>query len=268
MESGQTSIMTFAASQSDASKDAYSESDLRLALGPNAEDYLGYIERRKRLGVLALWGWNWWGLLMPLPWFFYRKLWRLGAVLLLLPLLLDTQFGWDAEIGFVLAAIIAAFGKPLVLEQTMHKLREATALGLGSAEGAERLRRAGGVSRIGALLGVLLSASYIYLAYGSPVPAPLPGCQAQPVVRMVLQIAEQDLAHVIPSDRQIELRDAVPAEANAGAGRLCYGDVVAAELVLPVQYRVTWLSRAERLITVDLKSRPRPEIDTDQGGSQ
>ena len=258
---GRPTSMTFLATDPSPAAEDYSEADLRLALGQNAEPYLGYVERRRRHGVLALWGWNWWGLLMPLPWFFYRKLWCIGASVLLLPLLLDTEFGWDAKIGFALAAVLAACGKPLVLERARRKLREATALGLGAADGAERLRRAGGVSRTGALLGVLLTASYMLLAFGSPIPGPLPACQAQPVVRIVLDIAQQDLKGAIPPDQPIELRTPTPVEDDDGAGRLCTGDVVAAGLIIPVEYRVTWLSRARRLITVDLHSRPGAQSD-------
>ena len=97
--------------QADASKDdraPVGEEDLRLYLGPNADAYLAVRDRSRRLGHPITWSWNWWGLLFPVPWLFYRKLWAIGGALIVLSVLLESLTGTGTKSGLVVAALIGA----------------------------------------------------------------------------------------------------------------------------------------------------------------
>jgi hypothetical protein len=92
----------------DAAPAAFGEDALRLYLGRNSGPYVAFWERAQASDHPFVWSWNWWGLLFPLPWLFYRKLYAVGAVVVLLPVLLDALMGIGTKIGFLLAALVAA----------------------------------------------------------------------------------------------------------------------------------------------------------------
>jgi len=91
----------------DTAPAAFGEDGLRLYLGANPGPYVAFWERARASGHPFVWSWNWWGLLFPLPWLFYRKIWAVGAAVVLLPVLLDTMIGFGAKAGFVFLSISA-----------------------------------------------------------------------------------------------------------------------------------------------------------------
>jgi len=240
----------------DTAPAAFGEDGLRLYLGPNPGPYVAFWERARASGHPFVWSWNWWGLLFPLPWLFYRKLWAIGAAVVLLPVLLDALIGFGAKAGFVLAALVAAGGKPLVVERAERKTRTIDALGLLSQESIDRLRRAGGVSRPGAVIGALLMASVLALAVHDALPVRLPGCAAPMVREVVIDIARDNAAMTGLGAQVLRLEKIRQAAvAGEGHGRLCHAELRGGGESLPVEYDLLWRARDEGSFVVDLRFR-------------
>jgi hypothetical protein len=180
------------------------------------------------------------------------------VALILIPVLLDAVYGFGTQMGIALAALIAAWGKPLVIERAERKVRQLDGLGLVSQHSIEWLRRAGGVSLPGALLGALLTlASFGLYLYGN-FPAQLPGCAAPMVRATVLDIARDNAEQTgLPAD-QVELAD-VRQDGLAGSGpgpsRLCSAELRAVAGRVPVEYQIFWQSRGEGRYVIDLRLR-------------
>lgn len=227
------------------------EADLRLFIGPNAEDY---IETWTRAGGHPfVWSWNWWGFLFPIPWLFYRKLWNIGSLLILVPALIEAITGRGTEAGLLLAMVIAALGKPLVLERGERKVRKVEALGLLSQDSAEMLRRAGGVSRAGAVYGAILLVTTLGLSLYRQWPASLPGCDDAVVQDTVLDIAHDNSERTGLEGGALSLDGIRQISGIGTTSRICAADLRAGGGGIPVEYEIVWLSRADGRYVVDLR---------------
>ena len=232
------------------------EDDLRLALGPNGEPYLA-LWRRAGRAWLGLYGsWCWWGFLTPLPWLFYRKLWAVGSLLLLLPILSEAVLETGAKAGFGLMALVGALGMPLVIERCQRKVRRVQAMGLPAGEAIEQLRQAGGVSLAGAVFGGLLTLSYLILVFGYHRPLALPACDDPVVTDTAMAIAHDSAADIgfDPADLRLE----EIAEQEAGRGRICWAVLRSRDKRMAVAYDVIWQDKARHTISVDLTTRADP----------
>jgi len=158
--------------------------DLRAFFGPRADAFLGTYETMRR-GLngprLYVRSWCWPGFFCAFAWFFYRKRYAEGAILVLLPLLTRMLFGltfgvgaWAAFAVCAAVAVSAAAGavKPYYVQAGLRRILKADALCLSGAERSDYLRRAGGVSVAGGAIagfgyfGVLA----LVLAWPSPPP--------------------------------------------------------------------------------------------------
>ena len=229
------------------------EDDLRLALGPNAEPYVKLWRRSRRVWLTAYGSWCWWGFLIPLPWLFYRKLWAVGSVLVVLPILAEAVLGTGARAGFGLSALVGAFGMPLVLDRCRRKARRVQSLGLPAGNAIEYLRRAGGVSIPGAVFGFVLTLSYFTVVFGYTKPLVLPNCDDPAVTEVALAIARDSATSLgfDPADLRLE----GIAEQDADDGRLCWAVLRSGSRRLEVAFAVTWQDKASYTIAVDLRKR-------------
>ncbi len=140
------------------------ERDLHLFMGPRAEKYLG-VFRRADFGFLGdklrpragrgLLSWHWPAFLVPIPWLFYRKLYIEGAAILAVFMLVPLVLPAAGYSGAAAAVVIAMIAKRLYVEHALKRIRHADTLGLAPQAREEYLRRAGGVSVPGAVLGSL-----------------------------------------------------------------------------------------------------------------
>jgi hypothetical protein len=110
----------------------------------------------------------WPGLLAPQAWFLYRKMYVWAALVSAGPLLLAyiPQFGWMTWGG----ALIGAFGLRLYLtyaRRTIAQIRETAA---DEAEAQALILRAGGVSRIGAIIGLAYAFSSFVMSLKAGAP--------------------------------------------------------------------------------------------------
>lgn len=232
------------------------EADLRLYLGENPDPYITLWDRIRASGHPFVWSWNWWGLLFPVPWLFYRKLWPVGAALVLLPVLLDAMIGFGSRSGILMAALVAANGKALVVERAERKIRAVNALDLMSQESIERLRRAGGVSRPGAVIGALLMIAGLSLTIYDSLPTRLPGCAATVIRGVVLEIAAANPDMIGLRSRKPRL-DKVRQQGTVidGDGRLCHAELRAGGKSVAIEYDIVWQAATGRQFAVDLRLR-------------
>lgn len=113
--------------------------------------------------------WCWPALVFGFAWFFYRKLWAMGAVLLILPIVLGYFLSaHGGAIGISAASTILA--KNLYVQHAVTRIAKIRAAGGGAPE----IAAAGGVSvaggAIGGVLFALALAAVIWsVASGAPV---------------------------------------------------------------------------------------------------
>jgi hypothetical protein len=140
-------------------------SDLRTFFGPRADIYLAIYEKM-RPGAPGHTPfprtWNWTVFLTTFPWFFYRKMYAVGSVVVLIPVVLGL-FGVTAGMGGAMAGL-AIVAKTIYVQAALHRLLKVDALGLTGAEREDYLRRAGGVSVVAGVLAGILFAAMVGLA--------------------------------------------------------------------------------------------------------
>jgi RsiW-degrading membrane proteinase PrsW (M82 family) len=159
--------------------------DLKAFLGPRADVFLGTYETMRkgpngpRLYVRT---WCWPGFFCAFAWFFYRKRYVEGAILVLLPLLTRMLFGitfgvgaWAAFAvcaGVAVSAAAAGALKPYYVQVGLRRILKVDELCLSGAERSDYLRRAGGVSvATGAIAGFgYFGVLALVLAWPSPPP--------------------------------------------------------------------------------------------------
>jgi hypothetical protein len=135
--------------------------DLREYFGPRADKYLEIYEKMrtgKDTGTR-----NWIVFVTTFPWYFYRKMYITGTLLIFLPALLNYLFGFTGNVGVAVALCMTA-NKQYVFSG-ISRLKKADALGLRNEERREYLRRAGGVSLVAGVLSGIFFAAIAVLAF-------------------------------------------------------------------------------------------------------
>jgi hypothetical protein len=134
--------------------------DLAIFFGQGGEPYLRFYGRMLAHGRprrTSLMSWSWPAFLGGFAWFFYRKMYAVGTLLLLLPVLVDALIGLDAS-GAVVA--VSLFAKSLYVQRALRRIIDADDLDLADEERRAFLARAGGVSP---LAGLVAGAGYVCL---------------------------------------------------------------------------------------------------------
>jgi hypothetical protein len=130
--------------------------DLRTFFGPRADKYLAIYEKMRAGNRSYAPGWNWVVFFTTFPWFFYRKMYIFGSLLIFLPALAGYLFGLTGNAGLVGALSVSANSQ--YVQSGMRRLQKADELGLIGERRQEYLRRAGGVSIVaGTLTGILFA---------------------------------------------------------------------------------------------------------------
>jgi hypothetical protein len=118
--------------------------DLKTFFGPNTF-VATYEKMRRGTGArrISPRTWSWPVFLGSFTWFFYRKMYALGAMLIFLPLLFTYLFG---SVGGATWIFFAMGAKGFYVNSAVRRIVKADQLGLAGAEREDYLRRAGGVS--------------------------------------------------------------------------------------------------------------------------
>jgi hypothetical protein len=120
--------------------------DLQTFFGPNADTFLATYEKmRASTGTrrTSPRTWSWPVFLGSFTWFFYRKMYAFGAMLIFLPVLFGYLFGSAGGSTWIVFAIWA---KGWYVNLGVQRVFKADQLGLTGAERTDYLHRAGGVS--------------------------------------------------------------------------------------------------------------------------
>lgn len=139
--------------------------DLREYFGPHADAYLDIYEKMRARKTPFASTRNWVVLITGFPWYFYRKMYITGTLLIFVPALINYLFGLTGNIG-VAAGLYVTANSQYVLSG-IRRIEKADTLGLIGNERRDYLRRAGGVSVVaGTLAGLLCAAVFILAIVG------------------------------------------------------------------------------------------------------
>src|SRR5882757_6111867 len=122
------------------------QADLATYFGPRADVYLDTYEKmRSATGAQrrSPRTWNWPVFFGSFTWFFYRKMYVYGAMMIILPIVLGYLFG---SAGGALPILFAMWAKGWYVSHALDRIVKADKLGLAGAERTDYLQRAGGVS--------------------------------------------------------------------------------------------------------------------------
>jgi hypothetical protein len=136
--------------------------DLSVFFGPNADTFLETYEKMRsetgtRRNMPRTWSWP--VFLGSFVWFFYRKMYAYGAIIILLPIILGYLFA-SASGGGSMVVVFAIFAKGWYVNSALQRIVKADQLGLTGPERISYLQRAGGVS-----LTAGLFAGFIYAIF-------------------------------------------------------------------------------------------------------
>lgn len=144
------------------------EEMLRIYIGPNADKFLKlYHAKKDKKSILSM---NWCLFFLPLVWFFYRKRYIAGCLIYSIPF--STIFLYpniDTPYYVAYYSAIASIANSLYLDTAQKHIKDISVEGISSYEMRERLREAGGTTKLGALAGFLLYLSFIvsFVIYAS-----------------------------------------------------------------------------------------------------
>jgi hypothetical protein len=137
--------------------------DLTTFFGLRAEVFLDTYEKmRSGTGArrTAPKSWSWPVFLGSFTWFFYRKMYAYGAMIIILPIILGYLFG---SAGSALPILFAVWAKGWYVTYALNRIIKADTLGLIGAERSDYLQRAGGVSLPAGIFAGLLYAALLAL---------------------------------------------------------------------------------------------------------
>jgi Protein of unknown function (DUF2628) len=140
--------------------------DIATYIGPNAERFRTAWEKQRaailKKGHGITWGFCWPVFFLSYVWFFYRKQWLIGAMLIVVPIVIAFLFP-TAEGGFGgLAIVIAMMAKSLYLQDVVPKVAKIRAAETGGVAREAVLAVSGGTSKLsGIISGVFFAISIV-----------------------------------------------------------------------------------------------------------
>lgn len=249
---------------------------LAMFVGPNAERYLmiydsnygGQAARKVFSRAKA----NFIAGFFPLPWFFYRKLYLEGTALILLPFLLGylfPNFAGKGISGMFVAIIIIA--NDYYVNRALRKIARIEKSGEPIEKRDARIRRAGGVSIAGAVVGAVIFAGTAGLAilvkfapqYLKPTAMALPPCDAPQIKTMVSQVVHNnDVAPWMnnPAFKHMNFEETEPATDST---RQCSFTIVANGQSIPLHFTIQWNDAGKKQVKVEVHGRLRRSRETD-----
>jgi hypothetical protein len=139
------------------------QADLATFFGPRADVFFDTYEKmRSETGARrrSPKTWSWPVFLGSFTWFFYRKMYVYGAMMIILPIVLGYLFG---SAGGALPILFAMWAKGWYVTHALERIVKADKLGLAGAERTDYLQRAGGVSLPAGIFAGLIYAALLAL---------------------------------------------------------------------------------------------------------
>jgi hypothetical protein len=141
--------------------------ELATFFGPNAHVYIDmYDKMRAGDGSWACRSWSWPIFFGSFSWFFYRKMYGAGAVMLFVPMILSYLLGSTGAGASIFFAMVA---KGLYDDAALARITKADQMGLQGADRHDYLQCAGGVSLAAGVLAGLAYFSMLALVAAAVV---------------------------------------------------------------------------------------------------
>jgi hypothetical protein len=142
----------------DAADQERIHTDLSTFFGPRPDPFLHTYEKmRSAAGARRVTPrtWCWPVFFGSFTWFFYRKMYAYGAMLIFLPLVFGYLFG---SVGGSTSLLFAVWAKGWYVKYALERITKADKLGLTGTERTDYLQRAGGVSLTAGIFAGLIYA--------------------------------------------------------------------------------------------------------------
>lgn len=136
---------------------------LRVYFGTNAEKFLKFHRKTKENGWTF--SFNWVVLLSPVIWFLYRKMYITGAFLVVMPFALVALFpdvGFERYLG-IFFFLLAFSANGFYVSSAQWRIESFKKRGLAQDELESLVRRSGGTSVPGAVLGAMILVGQVVL---------------------------------------------------------------------------------------------------------
>ena len=157
----------------------------------------------------------------------------------------------------MLGVVIGLTGKALVVERAETKTRDINDLGLISQDSIDRLRRAGGVSVPGAVIGAAMMLSSLGLIAYENFPRRLPQCQAAMIRDVVIGISLENADAIgLPAGALILDQPRQVRGTSNGASRVCQAQLRRGGESVGIEYDILWHDRTAGRYVVDVRLRP------------
>jgi hypothetical protein len=138
--------------------------DLATFFGPRADVFLDTYEKMRSASSggrrRSPRTWNWPVFFGSFTWFFYRKMYASGAMIIIMPIVLGYLFG---SAGSALPILVAMWAKGWYVSSALRRIDKADKLGLIGSERIDYLQQAGGVSLPAGIFAGLIYATLLAL---------------------------------------------------------------------------------------------------------
>ncbi len=140
--------------------------DVAAFIGPNAERFRPVWEKQRGMilkkGHGLTWSFSWPTFFLSYVWFFYRKQWLIGGMLIVLPVVLIFLFPTATGGLGGLAIVIAMMAKCLYLQDALPRIAKMRATETEGGARQAALARSGGTSKLAAIIsGVFYAVSIL-----------------------------------------------------------------------------------------------------------
>ena len=214
---------------------------LRLYIGPNAIKFLSITKGLKETNYKKSRSFNVAAFFFPLAWFFYRKIYFEGLfVALFIPIIVSLIFPDLPSILYTsLHIAIGMYANRYYLESASKKVDQIIASGLSERELRKKVKKRGGVSEIGAVLGVLLTASIIATSFMNLSTNKLPTCQHPETHKLVKNLIVQNSDGALTKDA-INISESQTIKSSEGQEHICRFKVSQGSKMNTFRGRVYW----------------------------
>lgn len=213
---------------------------LRLYVGPNADNFVKIY--RAQVEKRSIFSFNWPVFFLPLPWLFYRKLYLVGACVLLIPIVMIVIFPGLSDVSLTgVAAVLAVSGNAIYVGSATRRIQKLKALDLSSEELRDRVRAAGGTSSGGAAFGALIFVSSVALVFVGMASTELPECTSPKVQDLAKSVILDGLSKQGMESGKLELQDFSTVASGTNSLRNMCRFTIKSETVTSTRYlSITW----------------------------
>jgi len=220
------------------------ETLFRAYVGDKADKYMLNFKRLKKGDTRS--GFNIGAFFLGFVWFFYRKMYLAGAVIILIPVVLLTVL---PDLAGVIASgvgvALALMANTYYVKSVNKNIEQMKALDLPEDELLNRLRAKGGTSKVAGAFGLVVWISIVSLPILASATPSLPNCAATETHRTIGQMLEGALQkQKIPSGN-IRLDPLEALESQGEDEVICKYQVTVGSEKFPLFAGISWLDKAK-----------------------